>query len=395
MDIKNDFGIKLYIKLLRYALRGETLNAEDIEKLSDYSIVSMICHQSKNHDVLHITGKALMDLGVVNVYDKFYQSILKAQTLAILRYEKINYEYQRLCDFFEKEKIDYLPLKGSIIRPFYPYPEMRTSCDIDILIKPLNLEKATVLLQEKLNYRKDKVFAHDVSFFSESGVHLELHFQLQDDANSWEVKTGLFFNNVWEYCTLESGCSYRYKMNNEMFAAYNLVHTAKHFVMGGCGVRAFMDLWIIKHRIGFEESKLYAILSKCRMARFGRRALYLAECWFGDGKMDEFYESMQDYVIRGGLYSGKSNVILTLNSQKNSKFKYVLKRIFMPYKRLCISYPSLKSCPILYPIYLIIRWFRIIFGAGRSTARKELKFLKNINDKDRLAIRDLCDELGL
>ena len=34
----------------------------------------------------------------------------------------------------KKVQIPFLPLKGSVIRQYYPEPWMRTSCDIDILV---------------------------------------------------------------------------------------------------------------------------------------------------------------------------------------------------------------------------------------------------------------------
>ncbi|MBO4954226.1 MAG: nucleotidyltransferase family protein, partial [Clostridia bacterium] len=36
--------------------------------------------------------------------------------------------------------IDFMPLKGAVIRQYYPEPWMRTSCDIDIHVKKDRLE---------------------------------------------------------------------------------------------------------------------------------------------------------------------------------------------------------------------------------------------------------------
>lgn len=57
--------------------------------------------------------------------------------------------FRDICSIFDKIKIAYIPLKGAVIRPYYPYDSMRTSCDIDILIHEEDLELAIKNLIEK------------------------------------------------------------------------------------------------------------------------------------------------------------------------------------------------------------------------------------------------------
>ena len=51
-------------------------------------------------------------------------------------------EYENLCSAFEKAQIPFLPLKGSVIRKYYPEAWMRTSCDIDILVHDEDVGRA-------------------------------------------------------------------------------------------------------------------------------------------------------------------------------------------------------------------------------------------------------------
>ena len=56
---------------------------------------------------------------------------------------------------------------------------MRTSSDIDILVKMEDLERAVALVKEKLSYEeKGPRLRHDASLISPSGVHFELHFSI-------------------------------------------------------------------------------------------------------------------------------------------------------------------------------------------------------------------------
>ena len=52
---------------------------------------------------------------------------------AIYRHAQLSYEYVAVCDALETAQIPFIPLKGSVLRKWYPEPWMRTSCDIDIL----------------------------------------------------------------------------------------------------------------------------------------------------------------------------------------------------------------------------------------------------------------------
>ena len=50
-------------------------------------------------------------------------------------------ELENVMAHFEKEGIDYVPLKGWIIKNLYPKPDMRSMCDVDILIRDEDKKK--------------------------------------------------------------------------------------------------------------------------------------------------------------------------------------------------------------------------------------------------------------
>ena len=52
---------------------------------------------------------------------------------------------------------------------------MRTSSDIDVLVRESDVERAREVIEAELLYRTDTRNAHEIGMFSESGVHLELH----------------------------------------------------------------------------------------------------------------------------------------------------------------------------------------------------------------------------
>ena len=83
---------------------------------------------------------------------------------------------KELCDLFEANGIDYLPLKGCILRSLYPSPELRSMGDIDILIKIEQYKQIRSLLTVhgfRKGYESDHEYAWD-----KNDVHIELHKRL-------------------------------------------------------------------------------------------------------------------------------------------------------------------------------------------------------------------------
>ena len=114
--------------------------------------LSELYRLSKAHDVAHLVGDSLSKCGVfANLPDTLEENEratiekIKAKFdeqifTAVYRYENINYELERLKETLEEAEIPFILLKGSVIRKYYPEPWMRTSCDIDILVKKEDLD---------------------------------------------------------------------------------------------------------------------------------------------------------------------------------------------------------------------------------------------------------------
>ena len=119
-----------------------TLTDEELVKL--YKL-------AKAHDLAHLVGDALIKTNLIGdgeIKAKFQKQIM----LAVYRYEKINYELGRLRKVLNEAEIPFIPLKGSVLRRYYPEPWMRTSCDIDVLVHEEAVNQAEQTIVEKLGY---------------------------------------------------------------------------------------------------------------------------------------------------------------------------------------------------------------------------------------------------
>ena len=238
MDQRNN---KILFALLRSAICGTRLTEEERNNYSPDLLQDLLKISSK-HDVVHLLVFGLKQNELIS---KENSDIEKCILKAVYRYERLRYEYENLCSALEKAQIPFLPLKGSVIRKYYPEAWMRTSCDIDVLVHREDLENAISYLVSNQNYVEKERATHDVSLFTQTGIHVELHFDLVEEGRAKNAIDVL--QSVWENVTLHEKSEYWYEMTDAYFYFYHIAHMAKHFENGGCGIRPFIDLWILDH----------------------------------------------------------------------------------------------------------------------------------------------------
>lgn len=358
---------------------------------------------SKKHDIAPIVGDALNKCGAfehlpVDIEESEREAIAKIKTkfdeqifTAVYRYENINNELKEIRRVLSESKIPFIPLKGSVIRQYYPEPWLRTSCDIDILVKEADADKASKALAEHLQYKINEKGQHDISLFSLSNIHVELHFKLMDI----EFKQVSALRDIWSGGEITPVSGYEYRMSKELFLLYHIYHMAKHFVHGGCGIKPFIDLWIIKNKIGFDGGKAQKMLQESGLLAFYERSIDLMGVWFEGKPHNSVTQEMEDYILQGGVYGTLEQQLAMSQNKKGGKFRHLLSKIFLSYEQMKVYYPSVKKCPIMFPFYQVRRWFRILFCGGRKAAMNEIKLNQSLSEEKKQSAKNLIDELGL
>lgn len=375
--------------LIRCSVCGCELDESLASELST-EVLSELYKLSKPQDMAHIMADVLLSNGLIpegeikNLYSK-------ERMTAVFRCAQIKHELARICAAFDELKIRYMPLKGSVIRKYYPKPELRTSCDIDIFVDESDLDRATAKLIKSLSYRFNMRTPHDVSLFSESNTHLELHFDLLE--NNERIREVL--KRVWNEVVPDGDSPYRVLMTNEMFLFYHVAHMAKHFLGGGCGVRPFLDLWIIKNKMKYDERKVESLLSECGLGAFFKTSMYLSEVWFSSASHTALTREMESYILGAAIYGDVENRVAILKRKQGGRFRYIMGRIFLPYGKLKKIYPRLKKYPILLPYYEIKRWLRLVLRKDTARALNELKVSGNVSEDKAERLTNMLDALEL
>ena len=234
----------LIFALLRYELFDEQVGEDVLHAITPETAIK-IYKVGLSHDVGHLIADALDRLSLLPE-DDIKKKMLGERSKAVFRFEQLNYETGEIISVLEAEQIPYVLLKGAVIRKNYPKPWMRTSCDVDILVKKEDFTRATEEVVQKLEYTAMPQGGHDISLYSGGGVHLELHYALFDDFRYGKALDVL--NDIWAYTYRVKEDGYAYVFLDEAFYFYHIAHMAKHFEEGGCGIRSFIDLYYLDRK---------------------------------------------------------------------------------------------------------------------------------------------------
>lgn len=381
----------MMLSLSRAALRGEesTLLPQNEQQLAE------LYAMADRHDIAHLVSLALYRAGCLDPTKGVGAKFQKAQMLALYRYEHQRVALESVCDVLEEEGIDHMPLKGAVLRSLYPEPWMRTSSDIDILIKQEDVSRAEELLGQRLGYEAptDRT-GHDVSFYSPSGVHVELHFDLVEEQDTSEAAVALL-REVWSHTVPLEGYRYRRAMTDGMFYFYHIAHMAKHVAYSACGVRNFIDLWLLDEQSELHEQERQQLLSRTGLDTFAGIASRLSRAWFSGEKLDATGQELADYVLYGASFGTENDYVTVRNMKKQGKLRYMLSRIFMPYDQLVTLYPSLKGRRYLTFFYQLHRLICGLFKGKWRAGVKELKTNSQISDRQISEMTGLFERLGL
>ena len=346
---------------------------------------------SKNHDIAHVVGNALANLELISRADPCLSFFEKEALLAIYRCENQQHEYNKIKQVFIEEKIKFIPLKGLVIKDYYPKNIVRTSCDIDILVSEEDLDRARKILTSRLGYKEGKAINYrDYVFVSESKVKIELHFSLREGMDGVDA----VLEKVWDYAS-KVGQTTEYRMTNEFIIFYLIAHTSYHFIGGGCGIKPILDLYVLEKSLELDDLSLKQMLEKGKLERFYEVAKKLKSVWFMGKESDENIDKVAGFILRGGAYGSRENATIISNAKTGSRVKYFFSRLFLPYKKLKLVYPILQKHKWLFPIFQVVRWFSCLFGSRSENRANEMSVLFSAKKKEIEAAKTLLKEVGL
>jgi len=366
---------KKFIKLLKSAVNREkiSINATDEEWKEIYKL-------SHTHSVMTMLYFAVSE-NKISVPEEFNKILNQSFYISVTQLANQQHWAKIIFSEFDAAGIKYLPLKGTVIRSIYPHEEMRTSCDIDVFYDSVHTEKAKEIM-EKHGFSEGRAGENHYEY-NKGAVCFELHFLLTSPNKFLKA----YYENIWE--RLENTKGKRYDFSTEDCYIYILLHLVKHFLSGGGGMRAILDIYLYNRKYNLNKDYLNKELKKLGILTFTEIIEKTAEFLFGEGKEDNDVSAVTEFLLSGNTYGTKEVGAIT---KHGSKTKYIIYRIFPPREKMEKLYPSLKGKKYLLPFFYIKRWLDVLF-----TRKERIKSVVNTakNAEDTLGAGDIIKSVGL
>lgn len=320
--------------------------------------------------------------------------LMAAQTISAGEGQQI--ALRRLYAALDEAGLDYLPLKGSVLRELYPKPELRAMSDADILIRMEQVNEVEALLR-RLGYQKGVESDHELHW-SAPGLHLELHKRLFP---SYDADLDACFRDVWQRAVPKRGS--RFGLTDEDGFLYLFAHFAKHYRSGGVGMKHLTDLWVYRQsKPQLREKKLLTALRTLGLDAFYRNVMAACAFWFAGAAPAEKTELISRTVLQSGAFGPAAAQAVAWASRlapenasgRKASLRWRMETLFLPYRRMCELYPCLKRLPVLLPALWVVRWVRaLLFHRGRLRAERAV--FRSVSPETVAAYRSALREAGL
>lgn len=351
---KNEYG------LYTCKLLGSIIKQEELDCLpQDLSLTTLYQFQSFHN----VTGATY--LALKNIYNseqiKSFELDYKMNLARLARFELAG---QELYAAFEKECIPFIILKGAVLKDLYPKPALRYFTDYDIYIGDRCSDVKKVMLA--LGYDYDHDTENDMDFIKKPSLHFEMHHSLF----TRKYDFGGYFNKPFDKAILRNGSNYGYVLRNEDCFIYVLAHLYKHFTDGGCGIKQFMDIYIMMRKWPLDMDYICKELKKIGLDGFLETAIDLNSFLFDGVKADNNLMQIAEYVFNNGTFGNTKNS-MALEFAKDDKdakkifglykIRFFANRWQLSFSGMKKQYTILSKLPILLPFCYIHKLARVLF----------------------------------
>lgn len=313
-----------------------------------------------------------------------YSAALDKYALNSVQYEaKQRYEAEMVYKAFNDGEIDYLPLKGAVMKKYYPQPEMRYMCDIDMLIKQEQYPEIKGIM-ESLGFEFVVESNHEY-VWKRKYLHIELHKYLIPSYNKDYYE---YYGTGWKLAQKKSQSEY--ELGREDFLIYIFTHLAKHYRDSGVGIKNFADIWVYKRaEKNLDEEYINNELTKLQLQKFYKNSMELLDVWFEGRKSNDMTDFMTKWIFSSGAYGTVENNNLSTALKETKAFKdsghrqvsLYIRKVFLPLKKMKKRYTVLEKAPYLLPVMWAVRIFDVMFFRRKSISENN-KRLRELTDEN-------------
>lgn len=365
-----------FLHLLKCGLKSE--KPEEPPVGIDFEAIFKLAKKQDVENIVFLSIDQLennIDSNLYSIWQEAYYKRMKYSAFQDMALEE-------LIEVFTKAGIDCMPLKGSVIKNYYPSPDLRCMGDIDFLVREQNRQVVRDIMHS-LGYIDDILDDGQVDGFKrEKLVYVEIHYDFSDVNHAYHN----LFTIDWDKL-VSTDIEHLYKMTIEDLYYFNVGHYAKNMQSRGMGIRAAIDCYVLWNEMNDEQQQnVLRMFLTTELKKFNDSLLKIAEIWF-DGIMDHSLDTVQQYLLNTKTYSSKKDEITMYAVKDNlddSNVKYVMRKIF-PYPNELYKRFNIKhKCFVLLPFLWFYRICLQIFGNEKKwdKAKEQLDNFKLVSNDD-------------
>lgn len=317
-----------------------------------------------------------------------------AKNKAIRKNMLLDAEREQIFKEMDKAGIWYMPLKGCILKNFYPKYGMRQMADNDILFDASRQADVKKIMVKRGYEVKDFQRINEDVYEKQPVYNYEMHTSLfgKRHEKSWqdyyaEIKTRLIADD-------DGSCGYHF--TDEDFYVYFIVHAYKHFAHAGTGLRSLVDNYIYIWKKGntLNWDYIREELEKLGAADYEQKSRELAMKLFSapvlpdEITLTKTEREMLAFFVGNGTYGNLENLVKSNikemkadgNISAAMKARYCFNRLFPPLEWYD-SIPFCRKHKWAIPFYAVFRIIRTMICRSRAIYA-ELQVVRKIRRDD-------------
>lgn len=342
------------INVIKSAITNEKIEISEkfpFKKLLEYSI-------KHNIFAMIYSGLNVCDVTLDDSLEKYFNNMaLRGVYISVQQM----YYLKEITRLFENENIDYMLLKGGVLKELYIKPEIRRMGDIDILIKEEQYEIISKVFKS-LGFTFRNESNHEIVWVKDCIV-VELHKILMP---SYNIDLHSYFGNGWKRAVKVSKNKYTFS-DDDMFI-YLFSHFAKHFRDSGIGITHMCDLYVFLKNKQINEIYIEKELKVLQLYDFYCNIKETLDVWFENKESSEITDYITKVIFNSGAYGLSENTVISSALKARNKYNNVILgrinriwcTIFPSYNSMKTRYFLLKKFPVLLPYYWVSRWIRLL-----------------------------------
>lgn len=248
----------------------------------------------------------------------------------------------------EKAGIRHMPLKGCVLKEYYPQIGMRQLSDQDILCD-VSRSRDVRTIMESLGFKTvvyaSNHYSHD-RYDKEPVCSFEMHRALFAPAAGDAVFR--YNRDIRDRMLKDDGSDFRYHLSHEDFYVYMIAHEYKHYARRGTGLRSLLDTYVYLTHESPDMACVAGEIGKLGLTDFEAANRSLSMHLFGGEPLTAEDREMLDYILSSGVYGTMSHGI-DRQIREKGRWGCLRSRITPPPDAMIEMYPVLGRVSLLYP----------------------------------------------